>query len=379
MLPYHVALVSLSKNITASDLAQTAAALQQQVTRDLGPLWGLSATVDSFPDLKSVPPGYWPVIITENIKDPSAAGYHNDKNNQPYSLVEFDPTWQLTCSHETCEMLVDPYGNRLASAGSPNQEQGKVNFLVEVCDPCEDASFAYSINGILVSDFYTPHYFDPQAVPGVRYSYTGAITKPLEVLKNGYLSWQDPVSKAWYQSTFFKGASPVIQPLNGMTNTGQSLRSQMDRITKNPHHQQSYKKAAHTHQSVHDKVIQSSASHAESLKRELSKFITSGNNLLADDQPILTPVNIGVTFMNGDPNQDFINITLLDDHDTNQGSNKIDNNNPGPVHFNNAPPGYKIITDGSCVGTAVITIDIPTSPNPAPSYGPGKFSPSFKC
>ena len=90
MLPYHIALVSISKKITASDLAQTAAALQQQVTRDLGPIWGLSATVDSFPDLKSIPPGYWPVIITENINDPGAAGYHNDKNNQPFSLVQYD-------------------------------------------------------------------------------------------------------------------------------------------------------------------------------------------------------------------------------------------------------------------------------------------------
>lgn len=379
MLINHVALVSLSKKITAADLAQTAAAIQKQVTRDLGPLWDISATVDSFPDLKSIPPDYWPVIITENIKDPGAAGYHNDKNNQPYSLVEADDSWQLTCSHETLEMLVDPYGNKTAAAGSPDPSQGKVNFLVEVCDPCEDASFAYSINGILVSDFYTPNFFDPQQIPGVRYSYTGAITKPVEVLKNGYLSWLDPVSKQWYQSTFFKGANAIIQPMQGMASNRHSLRSQVDRLTKNPNQRTSYAKAAKPHLAIHQKVAQSSASHAESWRKELSKYIKPGNNLTEDGQPILTPVDISVTFKNGDPAQDAIDITLFDNHNQSQGTQTINQNNPGPVHFNNAPPQYTIATSGNCVGTAVISISIPTSPSPLPSYGPGVFSPTFTC
>ena len=99
MIPKQVALVSLSKNISASDLAQTSAALQKQATRDLGPIWGVDATVDSFPDLKSIPLGYWPIIIMDKLDDPNAAGYHTDKHHQPYSLVLNDATWQLTCSH----------------------------------------------------------------------------------------------------------------------------------------------------------------------------------------------------------------------------------------------------------------------------------------
>lgn len=273
MLLNHVALVSRSKQVNAADLAQTAAALQKQVARDLTPLWGISATVDAFPSLKSVPPGYWPIIVADNIKDPQAAGYHNDKHHQPYSLVELDDSWQLTCSHECLEMLVDPFGNRLASAGSPDKEQGKVSFLVEVCDPCEDASFAYSINGILVSDFYTPQYFDPQHVPGVRYSYTGAITKPVEVLKNGYLSWRDPASKKWYQSTYFKGSAPVIKEIEGMKSSDQSLRSQMDRLTKNPNHLKSYHLAAQKHESIRKKVAGSAASLGESWESEVSEYL----------------------------------------------------------------------------------------------------------
>jgi hypothetical protein len=111
MLVRNLALVSLTSKTTAADVAMTASALQKQATRDLGPLWDISATVDYFPDLNSVPVGYWPIIISDNINQPGAAGFHTDKNNQPYALVQFDPTWQLTCSHEAMEMLVDPYGN----------------------------------------------------------------------------------------------------------------------------------------------------------------------------------------------------------------------------------------------------------------------------
>jgi len=259
MLVKNIALVSLTKKISASALAQTAAALQKQATRDLGPIWGISATVDSFPNLRSVPLGYWPIIISEDIGDPSAAGFHTDKNHQPYSLVQFDPGWQLTCSHEMIEMLVDPYGNKMAAGISPKPSQGKVNFLVEACDPCEDASFAYSINGILMSDFYTPNFFDPQKVAGVRYSYTGAIKKPLEILKNGYISWQDPISGEWFQATFF-GASVAIKQVEGMLARGESLRAQMDRLTKNPHSEGSYRKAAKKHHSLQERIIRSGES-----------------------------------------------------------------------------------------------------------------------
>ena len=48
-------------------------------------------------------------------------------------------------------------------------DQGRVEYLVDVCDPCESVSFAYSINGVTVSDFYTPHFM----ASGVRYSFRG--------------------------------------------------------------------------------------------------------------------------------------------------------------------------------------------------------------
>jgi hypothetical protein len=40
MIPIQITLVSLSKKPSHHELSQTAAALQKQATRDLGPMWG---------------------------------------------------------------------------------------------------------------------------------------------------------------------------------------------------------------------------------------------------------------------------------------------------------------------------------------------------
>lgn len=97
---------------------------------------------------------------------PGAAGFHDDENEQPFALVQFSNQWALTASHEVLEMLADPFGRRLVAGQSPKAGQGRVQFLVEVCDPSEDTAFAISVNGIKLSDFYTPRYFDPVTAPG---------------------------------------------------------------------------------------------------------------------------------------------------------------------------------------------------------------------
>ena len=100
-------------------------------------------------------------------------------------------------------------------------------------DPSEDAEFAYTVNGVTVSDFYTPQFFDPVAAAGVRYSFTGAIQKPRQVLKGGYLSWVHPPTKHWWQLIFF-GAKPTFRDLGKLTSSEKSLRAQIDRLSTPP-------------------------------------------------------------------------------------------------------------------------------------------------
>jgi len=209
-----------------------AAALQKQASRDLEPIWDISATVDAFAKLEDVPLDYWPMIVRDDIGF-NAAGIHLDKNRQPFALISSSndrDTWSLTASHEALEMLVDPFGDRLVAGDSPKAGQGRVNFLVEVCDPSEAAAFAYSINSVLVSDFYTPHFFDPITASGVRYSFTDAIKQPRSILDGGYLSWVDLETDEWWQTIWFGTTQPEFRNL-GKFDAKQSIRSQIDRVT----------------------------------------------------------------------------------------------------------------------------------------------------
>jgi hypothetical protein len=210
MFTSNIGLVSQSKSVTLSQLSKAAAAIQKQITRDFRPLWQIDATVDAFDRLGDVPLGYWQVVIRDTITF-NAQGIHlNKANGQPYALVKHSKEWTLTTSHECLEMLADPSGNRVIASNSVKPDQGRVEYLVEVCDPSEAAALAYSVNGVLVSDFYTPNFFDPVPATAVRYSYTGALTAPRQVLEGGYLSWREPISGHLWQLFVVDGDTEFV-------------------------------------------------------------------------------------------------------------------------------------------------------------------------
>jgi hypothetical protein len=234
----HVALAPDSPAVTLAAVTAVAAAIQKQVTRDFGPVWQINATVDAFETLEAVPVDYWPVIIRDDIKQPGAAGFHTDNHGQPFSLVQADPGWQLTASHEALEMLADPFGNRtIAGAPPPNSPApvsglSRVTYLVEVCDPCEAEKYAYEVNGVRLSDFITPHYYDPNGATGVQYSFRGSIKEPHTVLEGGYVSFGNPVDNHWYQ-IIIDGGKPVVRDLGIIATTqGKSLREFIDGIVR---------------------------------------------------------------------------------------------------------------------------------------------------
>lgn len=82
-------------------------------------------------------------------------------------------------------MLVDPWGNRTISCPSPDPaDKGKMaDVLVEIAPPVESSGEGYSVNGIFVTDFVTPAYYDVLGGKGTQYDFTGSVKKPLSVLK----------------------------------------------------------------------------------------------------------------------------------------------------------------------------------------------------
>jgi hypothetical protein len=226
----HLAVVSESRSVKLADIAPTVAALQIQITRDFTPAWRRPATIAAVDKLVNVPLDHWPVIVRDDIPY-DAQGIHLDQDGSPFSLVLYSEGWSLTTSHEVLEMLGDPLGKRTKTAPSIKSGQGRVRYLVEVCDPSEAGDYAYQINGVTVSDFYFPSYFDAAKTAGRKYSYTGAINAPRKVLQGGYLSWQDPATGHWWQQTFF--GSKQFRDL-GMFARGMNPRRATDSQTEVP-------------------------------------------------------------------------------------------------------------------------------------------------
>lgn len=229
----HLALISETNQLPMSELTVVSAALQKQVLRDFFPVWEIQATVDAFENLEDVPTTYWPVIVRDDIGFPGAAGIHLDEDFQPFSLVQFNNRWTLTASHEVLEMLADPFGNRLHPSQSIKSDQGRVEYLVEVCDPSEAWEFGYNVNGVRMSDFYTPEFFSPVSVAGSRYSFTGALTEARQVISGGYISWRNPEDGHWWQQIWF-GDSPEFRDLGVLTAAAGDFRSQIDQKSMRP-------------------------------------------------------------------------------------------------------------------------------------------------
>jgi hypothetical protein len=234
-----VGLADASGKLDAHLVSTVAQALNTQVIRDLPQAWGITATVSYLPDARHVPPGTWPVFLVDPSKMPAGAGgFHSDKHNQPFARVGASPDndgWTIAASHETLEMLVDPTGNRFQTSRSIEIDNGKIvdgtgefQYLVEACDPCESEEFAYLIGGVPVSDFLTPHFYDPVDVAGTRYSFTGALKKPRDVEPGGYISWVDPDTDEWQQLRWLDpNGAPEIVDL-GSAKGAKNLREWVD-------------------------------------------------------------------------------------------------------------------------------------------------------
>lgn len=198
-VPVHVALVDRSGTIDASELAEVAGALNEQVQADLAPAWKVAATVGAYP---SPPHGTWAIELHETIEVEGAAGFHSNKFGQPYAQVALsDGDWTVTASHELVEMLVDSSGSRLHTASAPKGWKGKssrVWYLWEPADPCEEVR--YEVGGVLMSDFVLPAFYrsSPRGALAA-YSHTGAVTEPLQILEGGYISFIDPKTEAAWQ------------------------------------------------------------------------------------------------------------------------------------------------------------------------------------
>jgi hypothetical protein len=229
-----IALISETSFVSYSELAKVSSAIQKQVNDHFAPHWGIQASIDPLAALADIPPNSWPVVIRDNIGISEAGVHWNATRDKPFALVTFregdTPAdgWQPTVSHEILEMLADPFGKEFRAGPSVQPEEGPVEYLLEICDPCQAAEFGYWIDDIPVSDFVLPGYYTAFQ-PGA-YSYAGHITQPREVLRGGYLSWRSLLADVpqWTQ-LIVTDAGPEFRDLGTNPAPDVHLRGFIDR------------------------------------------------------------------------------------------------------------------------------------------------------
>jgi hypothetical protein len=192
----HVVLVDRSRErVSEVGLTRCIAALQTQVDRDFGLVWGARADVGI--GTGRIPSAAWSVSIVDN---PGAnLGITRDGEGNPHALVRAGDDWTLAVSHALLEMLANPDGGRLMEGldVTSRPPERRVQYLVEVCDPCQ--VFHYEINGVRVSDFVTPDYYRTDAAPGEAYDFMRRLRRPLQVPRGCSLTWRDAEDGRWHQ------------------------------------------------------------------------------------------------------------------------------------------------------------------------------------
>src|SRR5262249_3247777 len=115
------------------------------------------------------------------------------------SDLDFGYQWTVTATHELLEMLADPDID-LTVFRQQDATSGTL-YAYEVCDACEADEFGYKIDGVLVSDFVFPAWFETFREKGsTQFDQQNRIQEPFQLLKGGYIGVFDVTAgTGWHQ------------------------------------------------------------------------------------------------------------------------------------------------------------------------------------
>jgi hypothetical protein len=203
-----IAVTNASTCLTDAQVEAVIPSLQRQVSLDFKAYWDIDCALIFLPKKQSLTAGWWQIVLTDNPDQAGALGYH-EMTSQGTPLgkvfagldIQSGSSWTVTLSHELLEMLGDPWINWCAEG-----TDGKI-YALEVCDAVEADELGYQINGVLVSDFITPSWFEPTRAD--RMDFKRRLSKSMELARGGYVSVLD-LATGWTQITAEGEGGPPI-------------------------------------------------------------------------------------------------------------------------------------------------------------------------
>ena len=216
-----VSVINESTVIADRDVPAVVAALQKQVTNDFRPAWGVDAELAIVAKGTQPPNGSWWLVLLDDSDQANALGYHDlTSEGLPIGKVfaasdlKAGTSWTVTASHELLEMLGDPNINLTVFV--QNSDTAGVLYAYEVCDACEEDSFGYQIDNVLLSDFVYPSWFENFRAEGsTQFDRMNKIQNPLQLLAGGYIGvfnvnsgsgWQQQTAEKRPTNLLYRGA-----------------------------------------------------------------------------------------------------------------------------------------------------------------------------
>ena len=205
MQAIHVDLVNASTAVSARDARRFLAALRVQLRRDFAPVWGTTADLHYVGPGDEPHPGAWQLVLLDQ-REPGTQGFHElTRDGLPLGKVfvreanEWPSGWTGTASHELLELLVDP--DTTLGVFVEDESLGPRIYSYEVCDPVQDDRFSYEIEGVPVSDFVHPAWFEPWRKRGsARFDHAKKLRLPFQVPAGCYAMFYDVRKRRWLEN-----------------------------------------------------------------------------------------------------------------------------------------------------------------------------------
>lgn len=180
--PQLLSFINQFSRVTDSEVRRYCQAQGVQFARDVSPIWGICPGVE-FAASGTHTEGASPAWLTDTLDVDGALGYHDeDKDGVVYIKVADIPgyDWRTTASHECLEVKGDSPANMWALG-----PDGQTMFAYELADPVEGD--VYEVDGVPMSNFVFPAWFDPNAARGSRFDFMGKLSAPFTMTAGGYM------------------------------------------------------------------------------------------------------------------------------------------------------------------------------------------------
>lgn len=193
-----VLLVNKSTLIDRDAFGRFAAAVQTQISRDFAPIYGIDLQFQVAADHK---PDEEAIVFCDTPDLADALGYHEllRTTEVPLGFVfpglaeKYDLPWESVGSHEALEQAADP---RCQQGVFGSWGRRFAGIALEVSDPVQQD--LYDIDGVKVSNFVRPSWFDAGSKDPKRFDFMGLLRSPVTLRPGGYISLTYDL-RSWHQ------------------------------------------------------------------------------------------------------------------------------------------------------------------------------------